>query len=227
MSGEDDRKFYEICINSIETEVSKIESTEESLTETNRGQVLDLCEKCAKNIHFVLENWLSKENREKYLDENPKVRKVLGKYYNLAVYSINSEMTQISIAERRLNYSNFIQIADLCEASANRIRYVLNDWLSNGVKTEFLKEHPDVEKTTENYIEGKNKFILSYIEFLYNSNMRKYLDPKCIEIYEQYQVQNLLKDLGNETLSDSSVNGEIISKEKEDENTDQKRLTNL
>ncbi len=57
--------------------------------------------------------------------------------------------------------------------------------------------------------------------------MRKYLDPKCIEIYEQYQVQNLLKDLGNETLSDSSVNGEIISKEKEDENTDQKRLTNL
>ena len=121
MSGEDDRKFYEICINSIETEVSKIESTEESLTETNRGQVLDLCEKCAKNIHFVLENWLSKENREKYLAENPEVRKVLGKYYNLAVYSINSEMTQISIAERRLNYSNFIQIADLCEASATRV----------------------------------------------------------------------------------------------------------
>ena len=91
MSGEDDRKFYEICINSIETEVSKIESTEESLTETNRGQVLDLCEKCAKNIHFVLENWLSKENREKYLAEKQKQKKFIGaeleeKQRNTGVY---------------------------------------------------------------------------------------------------------------------------------------------
>ena len=54
MSGEDDRKFYEICINSIESEISKIESTEESLTNNNRGQVLDICERCTKNIHFVL-----------------------------------------------------------------------------------------------------------------------------------------------------------------------------
>ena len=75
MSGEDDRKFYEICINSIETEVSKIESTEESLTKTNRGQVLDLCEKCAKNIHFVLENWLSKKTEKNILMKTPKSEK--------------------------------------------------------------------------------------------------------------------------------------------------------
>lgn len=226
MSGEDDRKFYEICINSIESEISKIESTEESLTNNNRGQVLDICERCTKNIHFVLENWLSKANKEKYLADNPEVRDILGKYYNMAVFSINSEMTQISMAERRMNYSNFIQIADHCEACANRIHYVLNEWFSNDLKNEFLEEHPDVQTTTENYIEKKTEFIMSYIKFLYKSNMRKYLDPNIIEMYEQYQVRNLLKDLGNDNL-DKSVNGESIIKDKEEKNAGQKRLTNM
>lgn len=227
MSGEDDRKFYRICTNSIEAEINKIKTMEQNINDSNKGKVLDICERCTKNIYFVLENWMSQKIREKYLANNPEVRKILVKYYNNAVFSINSEMTQIGIAERCLNYANFIQIADLCEAASNRIRYVLNEWLSNGLKKKFLEENPDVENTTYNYIEGKNKFIISYIEFLYNSNMRKYLDPKYIEIYEQFQVRNLLKDLGNETLSNNSVNGEIIKEEKEDENTEQKRLTNM